>query len=76
MDCSTPGFPVLHYLQSLIKFMSIELVILSNILVEKQLKFSDSYGKIIGKKKKSKSLARDLSDSRSRLKNPIAYIQN
>ena len=51
MDYSTPGFPVLHYLQSLIKFMYIELVILSNRLGEKQLKFSDSYGKIIGKRK-------------------------
>ena len=27
MDCSTPGFPVLHYLLSLLKLMSIELVI-------------------------------------------------
>ena len=26
MDCSTPGFPVLHHLQSLLKLMSIELV--------------------------------------------------
>ena len=51
MDYSTPGFPVLQYLQSLIKFMYIELVILSNRLGEKQLKFSDSYGKIIGKRK-------------------------
>ena len=24
MDCSMPGFPVLHYLQSLLRFMSIE----------------------------------------------------
>ena len=30
MDCSTPGSSVLHYLQSLLKFMSIELVMLSN----------------------------------------------
>ena len=27
MDCSTPGFPVLHYLLSLLKLMSIELMI-------------------------------------------------
>ena len=30
IDCSTPGFPVLHYLVSLFKFVSIELVVLSN----------------------------------------------
>ena len=30
MDCSTPGFPVLHYLQSLLKLMSIESVMTSN----------------------------------------------
>ena len=29
MDCSMPGFPVLHYLPELLKFMSIELVMLS-----------------------------------------------
>ena len=26
VGCSTPGFPVLHYFQELLKFMSIELV--------------------------------------------------
>ena len=30
MDCSTPGFPILHVSQSLFRFMSNELVILSN----------------------------------------------
>ena len=29
-DCNTPGFPVLHWLQSLLKFMSIELMMPSN----------------------------------------------
>ena len=33
MDCSTPGFPVLHYLLDLIKLMSIELVMPSNHLI-------------------------------------------
>ena len=33
MDCSMPGFPVLHYPQSLLKFMSIDLVVLSNHLI-------------------------------------------
>ena len=33
MDCSMPGFPVLHYPQSLLKFMSIESVTLSNHLI-------------------------------------------
>ena len=33
MDCRTPGFPVLHYLQSLLKLMSIESVMLSNRLI-------------------------------------------
>ena len=33
MDCSTPGFPVLHQLPELLKFMSIELVMLSNHLI-------------------------------------------
>ena len=32
MDCSTPGFPVLHQLQSLLKFMSIKSVMPSNHL--------------------------------------------
>ena len=32
MDCSPPGCSVLHHLQSLLKFMSIELVMLSNHL--------------------------------------------
>ena len=32
MDCSTPGFPILHYLQSLLKLMSIESKMTSNIL--------------------------------------------
>ena len=30
VDCSTPGFPVPHYLQSLLKLKSIELVMPSN----------------------------------------------
>ena len=33
MDRSTPGFPVLHYLLELLKFTSIELVMLSNHLI-------------------------------------------
>ena len=33
MDCSTQGFPVLHYLPELVKFMSIESVMLSNHLI-------------------------------------------
>ena len=33
MDCSTPGLPVLHYLRSLLKLMSIELVMPSNHLI-------------------------------------------
>ena len=33
MDCSTPGFPVLHHLESMLKFMSIELVMQSNHLI-------------------------------------------
>ena len=33
MDCSTPGFPVHHQLQSLLKLMSIELVMPSNYLI-------------------------------------------
>ena len=33
MDCSKPGFPVLHHPQSLLKLMSIELVMPSNYLV-------------------------------------------
>ena len=33
MDCSTPGFPVLHYIQSLLKLMSIKLVMPSNHLI-------------------------------------------
>ena len=33
MDCSTPDFPVLDYLQSLLKFMSIESPMLSNHLI-------------------------------------------
>ena len=32
MNCSTPGFPVLHMSRSLLKFMSTELVMLSNHL--------------------------------------------
>ena len=32
MDCSTPGFPVHHHSQSLLKFMSIASVVLSNQL--------------------------------------------
>ena len=31
MDCSMPGFPVLHYLPDLLKFMSSESVMLSNL---------------------------------------------
>ena len=33
MDCSTPGFTVLHHLPSLLKFMSLVLVVLSNHLI-------------------------------------------
>ena len=33
MDCSTPGFPVLHNLRSLLKLMSIELVMPFNHLI-------------------------------------------
>ena len=33
MDCSTPGFSLLHHLPSLLKFMSIESVMLSNHLI-------------------------------------------
>ena len=33
MDCSTPGFPVHHQLQNLLKLMSIELVMPSNHLI-------------------------------------------
>ena len=33
MDCNPPGSCVLHYLLSLLKLMSIELVILSNHLI-------------------------------------------
>ena len=37
MDCNPPESSVLHYLQSLLKFMSIELVMLSNHLILCQL---------------------------------------
>ena len=33
MDCSTPGFPVLHHLPELLKLMSIESVVPSNHLI-------------------------------------------
>ena len=33
MDCSMPGLPVLHYARSLLKLMSIELVVPSNHLI-------------------------------------------
>ena len=33
VDCSTPGFPVLHYLLDLLKLMSIESVMPSNLLI-------------------------------------------
>ena len=33
MDCTTPGFPVLYHLQSLLKLMSIELVMPSDHLI-------------------------------------------
>ena len=33
MDCSTPGFPVLHYLPSSLKLMSIKSVMASNHLI-------------------------------------------
>ena len=33
MNCSTPGLPVLHYLPGLLKFMSIELMMISNFTV-------------------------------------------
>ena len=45
MDCSTPGFPILHYLLELLKFMSLESVILSNRLIEQGHKVEGSRGK-------------------------------
>ena len=33
IDCSTPGFPILHYLLSLFRFAPIESVVLSNHLL-------------------------------------------
>ena len=33
MDCSTPGFPALHYLPELLKLMSIKSMMLSNHLI-------------------------------------------
>ena len=33
MNCSMPGFPVLHYLLSLLRLISVELVMLSNHLI-------------------------------------------
>ena len=33
MDCSRPDFSVLHYLQSLLKFLPVELMVLSNHLI-------------------------------------------
>ena len=33
MNCSMPGFPVLHYLPEFLKFMSIELMMPSNHLI-------------------------------------------
>ena len=33
INCSTPGFPVLHYLPSLLKFMSIESMMPPNCLI-------------------------------------------
>ena len=33
MYCSTPGFPVFHHFRSILKFMSIKLVMLSNHLI-------------------------------------------
>ena len=33
MDCTLPGFPILHYLPEFLKFMSIELVMPSNPLI-------------------------------------------
>ena len=33
LDCSTPGFPVLHHLPELLKLMSIESVMPSNYLI-------------------------------------------
>ena len=33
MNCSVPGFPVLHYVLNLLKFMSVELAMLSNHLI-------------------------------------------
>ena len=33
MDCSTPGFPILHYSWSLLKLMSIDLMMPSNHLI-------------------------------------------
>ena len=37
IDCSTQGFPVLHHLQGLLKFMSIESVMLSNHFIQQRL---------------------------------------
>ena len=37
MNCSTPGFPVLHHLLEFLKLMSIELVMPSNYLILCQL---------------------------------------
>ena len=45
MDCSTPGFPILHDLLELLKFMSLELVMLSNHLTEQGHKVAGSRGK-------------------------------
>ena len=45
MDCSTPGFPILHYLLELLKFMSLESVIPSNHLIEQGHKVEGSRAK-------------------------------
>ena len=41
MDCSTPGFPVLHYLLSLLKLMCIESVMLPNHYITEYEQFVD-----------------------------------
>ena len=44
MDCNTPGFPILQYLLELLKFMSLESVMLSNHLTEQGHKVAGSRG--------------------------------
>ena len=42
MNCSVPGFPVLHYLPEFLKFMSIELMMPSNHLISSFVALSSS----------------------------------